>query len=387
MPFPRFPDLSTYTMTRYAVVRSLAYLTLATAPLTVAAQDDRLSIHGSATLAYTKSDRLPLNGITKDGTSDYRILALQFGYKISDRDRVVTQLLHRKNGMSPLNAVTPVIDPVWAFYEHRFENGLVAKVGRNPLPRGIFNEIRYIGTLLPLYRVGNAVYGETLEFVDGVVLRKPFELGGDWKLDVTAFGGGYDLKAQIPTDTGITTLNFRNENSVGAQVWLNTPIEGVRVGAFANNYQGTPRATQPHRTTTFLYSAEAVFSKVFARSELTTFRNPDFVDFRSYYVQAGITPTEKLTFVTEYNSGRNIVRFSGTPIPDLSLPLNDDIAVGVTYRPSAQVAFKLEGHRAEGYSFDTPVPSVIPPTRPPLVATLAPAQKTYYMLASVAFTF
>lgn len=387
MPFPGFSDLSTDTMTRYTVVRSLAYLTLATAPLTVAAQDDRLSIHGSATLAYTKSDRLPLNGITKDGTSDYRILALQFGYKVSDRDRVVTQLLHRKNGMSPLNAVTPVIDPVWAFYEHRFENGLVAKVGRNPLPRGIFNEIRYIGTLLPLYRVGNAVYGETLEFVDGVVLRKPFELSGDWKLDVTAFGGGYDLKAQIPTDTGITTLNFRNENSVGAQVWLNTPIEGVRVGAFANDYQGTPRATQRHRTTTFLYSAEAVFSKVFARSELTTFRNPDFVDFRSYYVQAGITPTEKLTFVTEYNSGRNIVRFSGTPIPDLSLPLNDDFTVGVTYRPSAQVAFKLEGHRAEGYSFDTPVPSVIPPTRPPLVATLAPAQKTYYMLASVAFTF
>lgn len=142
--------------------------------------------------------------------------------------------------------------------------------------------------------------------------------------------------------------------------------------------------------TTLLYSAEAVFSKVFARAEATTFRQdqqPNFVDFMSYYVQAGVNPTEKLTLVAEYNDGRNTVRFAGTPIPDLQLPLNQDIGLGVAYKPSPLVAFKLEGHRAEGYQFDTPVPSVRPPTAPPLVATLAPASKTFYMLASVAFSF
>lgn len=370
-------------------------LGLVAAPVVVQAQDERLTIHGSASLAYAKSDRLPINGITKDGTSDYRILALQFGYKISDKDRVVTQLLHRKIGGSPLNAITPAVEPVWAFYEHKFDNGFVAKVGRNPLPRGIFNEVRYIGTLLPFFRVGNAVYGETLEYVDGVVVRKPFELGNDWKLEATAFAGGYDLKAQLPTSTGVSVINTRNENTYGGQVWLNTPIDGVRAGVFYNNYQSTPNATlpeaqRPNRVTSFMYSAEAVFSKAFARSELTTFKqtkSPNFVDFTSYYVQAGITPTEKWTIAGEYNDGRNMVRFAGTPIPNLELPLNQDIALGVTYKPNAQVAFKLEGHQAEGYSFDTPVRSVIPPTAPPLVARLAPAQKTYYALASIAFTF
>jgi hypothetical protein len=376
-------------------IKCAAALALALAPMALQAQDDKLSIHGAASLAYAKSDVLPINGATKDGSSDYRIIALQFGYKISDKDRVVTQLLHRKSGGSPLNAITPAIDPVWAFYEHRFDNGFVTKVGRNPLPRGIFNEVRYIGTLLPLFRVGNAVYGETLEYVDGVVVRKPFDLGSGWKLDVSGFAGGYDIKAQIPTSTGISVVNARNENTVGSQVWLNTPIEGVRAGVFVNNYQGTPSASlpeanRPKRTTTLLYSAEAAFTKAFARAELTTFKQtkaPGFVDFMSYYVQAGVNPTEKLTLVAEYNDGRNIVRFNGTPIPDLSLPLNEDIALGVAYKPSSQVSFKLEGHKAEGYSFDRPVPSVIPPTGLPLVAKLAPASKTYYMLASVAFSF
>lgn len=363
-------------------------------PMVAQAQEEKLTIHGSASLAYGKSDKLPVSGVNKDGTSDYRVMALQFGYKVSDKDRVVLQLLHRKNGTSPLNAVTPVIEPVWAFYEHRFDNGFVAKVGRNPLPRGIFNEIRFIGTLLPFYRVGNGVYGETLEYVDGVVVRKPFELGGGWVLEATAFAGGYDIKAQVPGAV-VRTVQSRNENTYGGQIWLNTPIDGVRFGSFLNNYQGTPysslpEATRPKRTTTMLYSGEAVFSKAFARGELTTFKqtqSPNFLDFASYYLQAGITPTEKFTLAAEYNDGRNVVRFAGTPIPNLDLPLNQDIAIGVTYKPSANVAFKLEGHKAEGYTFDVGVPSVIPPTRPPLVATLAPASKTYYGLMSVSFSF
>ncbi|MBL0938668.1 MAG: hypothetical protein IBJ03_07225 [Gemmatimonadaceae bacterium] len=377
---------------RIAATVLLASTTLS---MTLEAQDERLSVHGSATIAYGKADNLPVTGITKDGTSDYRLLALQFGYKISDKDRVVTQLLHRKIGSSPLNAIVPAIEPVWAFYEHRFDNGVSLKAGRNPLPRGIFNEIRYIGTLLPLFRVGNAVYGETLEFVDGVVVRKPFDLGNDWKIDATVFGGGYDLRAQIPSASGVSVVNTRNENTIGGQVWLNTPIDGVRVGAFANNYMSTPSSTlpeaqRPNRTTTLLYSAEAVFSKAFARGEYTTFKqtkSPNFVDFASYYVQAGITPTEQLTLTAEYNDGRNVVRFAGTQIPNIDLPLNQDIALGVAFKPSAQIAFKLEGHRVEGYQFDRAVPSVIPPTAPPLVARLAPASKTFYGLVSVAFSF
>jgi hypothetical protein len=379
--------------------RSLAVLAVASTivaltPGAARAQDDRLSIHGSANIGYGKTDGLPYFGLNQDGTSDYRAVALQFGYKVSDNDRVVTQLLHRKFGTSPLNAITPDIEPIWAFVEHRFDNGFTVKAGRNPLPRGLFNEVRFIGTLLPFYRVGNAVYGETLENIDGVVVRKPFQLGGGWSLDSYLFGGGYDLKAQIPTSTGNAVIKIRNENSIGAQLWLSTPIKGVRVGSFVQSYKSTPSAAlpeaqRPSRTVTALYSAEGVFSKAFVRGELTTFDGKDnsYVKFKSYYAQAGITPTEKVTLAVEYDGGNNNISFAPAPLPNLDLPLNKEFALGVTYKPSASVAFKLEGHKVDGYSFDRPVPSVIAPTAPPFVATLAPTSKGYFGLMSVAFSF
>lgn len=379
-------------MSSRRLFRGVLIAGLFAAPVAAQEQEDRLSVHGSANIAYGRTDRLPYFGLTRDGTTDYRAIALQFGYKISDADRVVVQLLHRNFGTSPLRAIQPVVEPVWAFYEHKFGNGTSVKLGRNPLPRGLFNEVRFIGTLLPFYRVGSAVYGETLEFLDGVVVRKQFDVGNDWSVEGYLFGGGFDLKGQIPQGNQNFVFNLRNENTVGTQVWLNTPLEGVKVGGFLASYQQTPAAglpdsTRPARTTTYMLSADGSFERGFVRGEYSAFRSPvpSFLDVYSWYTSAGVHATEKLTFAVEYSGGNNNLRLP--PLPNLDLPLNKDIALGVTYKPSAQVAFKLEGHRIEGYAFDVPVPSVIPPTAPPFVATLAPASKTYYGLLSVAFSF
>ncbi len=373
---------------------AVALLALALAAAPLRAQDDKLTVHGSANLGYGKTDGLPYFGMTKDGTSDYRALALQFGYKIDDKDRVVMQLLHRNFGNSPLKTVQPVIEPIWAFYEHKFDNGVSVKAGRNPLPRGLFNEIRFIGSLLPFFRVGNAVYGETLEYIDGVVAGKSFDLGGGWKLDGYAFAGGYDLRYQIATSSGSTVGKIRNENSAGTQLWLKTPVKGVKVGSFIQSYQSTPAATVPKaqrspRTITAMYSADATFDKAFARAEYATFdtKAPSYLKFRSYYVQGGLTPNEHWTLAAEYENGYNDISFSPAPIANLHLPLNEDVFAGVTYKPSALVAIKFEAHQVQGYAFDQPVASIIPPTAPPLVARLAPKSKVVYGLASIAFSF
>lgn len=375
------------------MVRTMACAMLVTAPM-LEAQDERLAIHGSINMGYGKTDGLPYFGLNKDGTSDYRAIALQFGYKVSDKDRVVVQLLHRKIGTSPLNGVEPAIQPVWAFYEHRFDNGVKVKLGRNPLPRGLFNEIRYIGTLLPFYRVGaNGVYGETLEFVDGAVVSKTFDVGGGFRLNANVFGGGSDLKAVFPGANGISTVNVRNEQLIGSQLWLNTPVRGVRFGTFAASYQQVPYASLPdsaraRRTTTLLFSGEAVYDRAFLRGEYSTFdskgRSPTDVD--GYYIQAGVKPHEQVTIAAEYGGLTTIVALPA-PIPSISLPAAKDFGLGVTWKPSANVAFKLEGHRNEGYSFDQSVPSIIPPSGPPFVARLAPASKVNYMIASVAVSF
>ncbi len=356
------------------------------------AQDDRFSFHGSVNAAVAKSDGLGVFGINKDGTSDYRAVAMLFGYKVSDNGRVATQLLHRRIGTSPLSASEPAVGAVWAFYEHRFENGTAVKLGRNPLPRGIFNEVRFIGTLLPFYRVGTTVYGETLEYIDGIVASRTFELGDAWRLESAAFGGGFDIRAVLASSTGSQVIRLRAENSAGTQLWLHTPIDGVRLGAFVNNYQQTPRASlpeasRPSRTTTTLFSLDAVRSQGFARAEYTAFRTGGNTGYEGWYALAGVKPHEQLTLAVEYSTANNRV---GLPAPaePITVPVSKDLGVGFAWAVNPGLVFKLEGHRQEGYAFDTAVPTVVPPTSgPPFRATLAPASKAFYGLASVAVSF
>lgn len=355
---------------------------------------DRLTIHGSLNAGYGKSDGLPVFGINQDGTSNYRAIAIQFGYKINDKSRVVTQFLSRDFGTSPLQAAEKSMFPVWAFFEQKFDNGVSVKVGRNPLPRGIFNEVRFVGTLLPFYRVGSAVYGETLEYIDGAVVSKRFDLGQGFKLEANGIAGGSDLKAIVPSASGTTTVyKIRLENLVGTQLWLNTPIKGVRIGEFLASYMSTPRASLPEsqrggRTLSTLTSVNGVWTKAFARGEFETFTSskPTKSKYAAYYVQAGVTPIEQFTFAGEYTSTTNRITLP-SPYKTFDLNLGTDAALGATWKPSAQVAFKLEGHKAEGYTFDVPVPTVVLPTTSPFNAHGAPRRTAYYGIASVAVSF
>lgn len=372
-----------------------AALTLLAVPTLLSAQDDRLSIHGSINAAYGKTDGLPYFGFNKDGTTDYRTVTLLFGYKIGDRDRMVVQLINRRLGTSPLNDEFPDMQPVWAFYEHKFGNGVSAKIGRSPIPRGLFNEIRYIGTLLPLYRVGGAgVYGETFEYIDGAVLAKKFDLGADWGLESSVFAGGSTFRGTLATATGVTVVNQREESAVGTQVWLQTPIQGVKFGGFVSSYQPTPAAAlpasqRPNRTLAYLWSAEANFDKVFFRSEYQGISSaaPNYAELRGWYVHGGVKPRPELSLTAEYGGLNTNLRFPAPITNEINLPASRELILGAAWHASAQVAFKLEGHRTEGYNFDSPVPNVIPPTGAPFVARLAAPSKANILVASVAVSF
>lgn len=371
----------------------LAALLVGGAPRIAAAQTDlaeRLSVHGSINMAYGKSDNLPTFGIDKDGTSQYRAVVLQFGYKIDDNDRVVTQFLHRRNGNSPLNTAEPDFYPVWAFYEHSFENGAKLKLGRTPLPRGLFNEVRFVGTLLPFYRVGRTVYGETLEQLDGAVLSKPFDVGS-FRIETYAFAGGFDLRALLPDANGAQVYQQRMESSFGTQVWVNTPIDGVRFGGYAHSYRPTPYLTRPdslrgERTLTWTASAEGVFARGFVRAEMTNFATDGSRTYNGWYGQAGVKPLEKLTIAAEYQEAVYRVDLPA-PIPAIDVPMTKELTIGFTWARSPNVVFKLEGHRVTGYDFDSAVPTIVPPSGPPFVASLAPASRSHYILASVAVAF
>ena len=352
------------------------------------AQDlsDRLSFHGSLNAGVAKADGAQYFGINKDWTSDYRAVALQFGYKLSDDDRAVVQLLHRQLGQSPLQAIEPAVSPIWAFYEHRSGDWTV-KLGRAPLPRGLFNETRFIGTLLPFYRVGKDVYGETLENIDGAVISRRIE-AGSWGIDANAFGGGFDLKALLPGATAVSTYKARGEQSVGASVIVRTPIEGVRFGAYAHDYQTLPKSTNPARVATYMYSADGNFTHAWLRGEYTNFRSHSSSQnaYAAWYGQGGIKVDDHVQFAVEHGLAHSLVTLPA-PFPAYQLPFSEYTGIAANYSPNSSLRYKLEFNRQEGYLFDTPVPSFIPPTAPPIVMGLAPKTRSNYAIASVAVAF
>lgn len=368
-----------------------AVLLTATTTATAAAQDiaERIRIYGSLNAAYAKADNFPAGGITRRGTSDFRVIALQVRAQVSENGQLVTQLVSRRTGASVLNEATPGIYPAWAYYEHRFDGGLRVKAGRTPLPRGIFNEIRYIGTLLPFYRVGGVVYGETLEYLDGVTVARGFPLFGKTG-EVTVFGGGFDLNAILPDRAGTPQLlRIRLENTAGAQLWLPTPLPGVRLGGFAARYEAADRRPQM----TYLGSIDGRWSRAFAQAEWTQFlddapKATDRTNYRAWYAQVGFKPTEKITVAGTYEQATNEFNFPA-PISNsrVDLDLAKVLGAGVVWAPSSSVAVKVEARRQEGYSWDVGVPTFVPPTRPPFTMGVAPASKGNFLIASIAATF
>ena len=153
-------------------VQVIALAAAALLPAAAQAQSsalEKLSIHGYMSQGYVQSSEMPFSGIPTDATGDYRTAALQFRYAISDNGSAVVQIRHRRLGTSPLQGIEPDVSLNWAYYQQRFGSASL-KVGKLPIPRGIYNEVRAVGTILPFYRAPVNTYIEGYETVDGASL-------------------------------------------------------------------------------------------------------------------------------------------------------------------------------------------------------------------------
>ena len=387
-----------------------AVVAVGTTPVLAQDLNERLQIHGSLNAAYAQSDSLPSFGIPKTGTTNYRAFVLQFRYQLSDDDAIVTQFLNRRLGNSPLQAANPDVQLNWAYWQHK-EGDWTLRAGRNPLPRGFFNETRFIGTVLPLYRTGPSVYGETFETIDGLVLSRRADFGAGFNFEGHAFAGGSRINVLFPQGNTVGLVDIRLEKFVGGQVFLTTPIPGTRVGGFFGTYN--VGSVNPYRQNTYLVSAEAVYDRAFFRAEGTRFWHSESsiagrpfneqqgnrIDYLAGYVQAGVKPLSKLTLITEFNSSRTKIFLPEIPIPNVgptrfpeAFQHDIDAAIGASWAINPTTVVKLEGHQARGYAYDVPVISVAPGfagTPPALrpVTNINPWRRNRYVIASLAISF
>jgi len=339
------------------------------APAPVPAADEtpveKFTIHGYLTQAFAKSDGEQILGIPEEGTTDYRRAAVLLRFTPTTKDALVVQLAHRRLGQSPSMVFEPDVKLDWAFYERKLGQDTSIRVGRIPQPMGLLNETRYVGTLLPFYRAPYNFYQEgsfTSESVDGLAFRHSTSPARSWSAELSAYAGGFSMIES--SDSGL--VKPRAENLIGGQVWLNTPVAGLRFGLGAQRFDlhGTVIVSDQEDSWKNYYgSGEYVGSRVKLRSEYRKTRlNDADVDFETWYVYAGVNLTSRLALHGQFDTSKLDIPAGGGRFEIAKY--YEDWTVGTTFAIRPDVVVKGEYHWAESQLLETNVQPLGAPSRP-----------------------
>lgn len=374
-------------------------------------QRSKLQVHGFLTQAYAKAKFLKGGldspsqnevelGIPEDGTTNYRNLAIQFRYEITPQDIVVVQLSNRSLGDSFITDLEDEVELDWGFYERRIGSDTSVKVGRVQIPMGIFNEIRDVGTTLPFYRPSFAFYNEgafTAETLDGVVVSHNFASESDWSLETDAYYGEWDLVESLSAGSTRLFALARTTDSYGVQLWLNTPVSGLRFGLGGHNRKTkgglflAPGVTS-EAIDQWYFSVDGVFDKFTIRGEYREF-NPTIVlpfaaldaKLSSYYIQAGYNVAGPFHVWLQYEN-----QVDDTSSPDLTKgfkrDFRTDTGIALNYFMTPNVVLKAEYHEVEEEQV-TFAPVFIPPGTVKFEPILVPADDGNYWIVALSASF
>jgi hypothetical protein len=149
---------------------------------------------------------------------------------------------------------------------------------------------------------------------------------------------------------------------------LRTPITGVRAGVAYFSF--TDEYSPGGRSDLWTGSVEIDRDRWMVRSEVTDMTVAG-LDIQSGYVHGRFKITPKVHVSGQYERSDLAITvpvvFEWTEMKDAAL--------AVAFAPSPKLVFKLEGHRAEGYAFDSPV------------NRFAPAPSSNYAILSMSVSF
>jgi hypothetical protein len=324
---------------------------------------DRFTIHGYLTQGWGQSSGVPFYGITGHPSTDFRYAALQARYRATPVDAFLVQLNHRRLGRSPITDFESDVNVNWAFYQRTLGDETSVRVGRVAIPRGIYNELRSVGVALPMYRPPVVFYDEGAyysETIDGAVLTHTFAADAPWSVEAHAYGGGWRSLAYDAFGSEYEIARVRAENALGAQLWLHTPLDGVRVGLAAQRYDYDWDAEEPYEVKEWHASLDATRERGFVRAEgqLQDYGVDD--KFYSGYVQLGARVRPRLLLVAESQRAREEDVTYGVGLPT-SFAWHRSDGVGAAYTFAPNFVLKAEHHWDRGVQVETPTR----PTRPP----------------------
>jgi hypothetical protein len=354
-------------MPRFLTAAALLFLSPALGAQQMPEWLSKVSIHGYVNQAYAVSQDHQIFGIPTDGTTDYRDLALQFRYDQDRKNAFVLQLRQERLGESPRERDDVELD--WAFFQRNVSDRLSFKLGRIPLPLGIFNEAGGAAATSPFFRPPNEFYERqyTSKTLEGALATISLGKAGGWTFDIDSYYGQWALDQWDDRDPADA------RDAWGAQVWANSPWTGVRIGGGAYRCTVEPASGYAADYLMLHGSIEADFDRVLVATEYLTGDLAEYGRYRAWYGQIGYQFTPKLSV-----HARGAVAEIQLPINGHSLDaaLSDDLGLAINYAFHPALLLKIEGHTNEGL------------LREDLPRNLyAAPSETRYFIASVVATF
>lgn len=203
--------------------------------------DRRVEFHGFASQGFLASTDYNYLGSTKDGSFQFNEFGINASFAPFERTRIMAQGFMFDLGN--VNNNQAFLD--YASLEYTFSDLVGIRGGRIRRPGGIYNHIQDVdlartAVLLP-QGIYDARWRDFSTSIDGAMLFGTLPFGGAGSLGYEAFGGYMN-----PDDKGGVARNIQDglppaplarfvglESSLitGAQLWWNTPVDGLRFGA------------------------------------------------------------------------------------------------------------------------------------------------------------
>lgn len=369
------PTLRLRSLSLHAVAALLA-VAFASAPAAVTVGNTNVQIGGFFSQGYLKSEKNNYPFEAKDGTWDFREMAVNVSTTVGSNLRLGAQGFAQRLG----NYGEDQVKLDWALADYNFRQEIGVRVGRIKYPKGLYGEALDVDAIRPFIFLPGSLYNPVMRdfsaSFDGAMVYGTLGAGKAGSVDYKIFYGDIAMNtrqgvAEFFNDTGLFAggvQSLKVDNVKGVSLDWSTPVQGLKLHAsysrFSKGQGGGQFAAMPvlplliqitldyanvgleYTRDDWTFAAE--WQDQSGDTHLQAIPALDrFTDYgsRGWYVSASRRLGEKWELGSYFSRSENQYPAAGTPDEDKHM---DDLAFSVRYNVSENVILKAEYHSIHG---------------------------------------
>jgi len=338
-----------------------------------AQESDRLAFHGFGGWAFGQTDNENHFGYiaSEDGDWNNYYFALNVAAKPTEKIAIRAQAFWGEDQRGR----RILLDYTFAEWTHT--PAFKLRVGKTPVPFGIYTEVYDVGTVRPFYLLPQ-FYEGPLGLIPksylGAGVTGTRALGEEWDVQYDAFGGeirfepfSTDFVSGTNPGTGlpnIRTLQSQlvGQGMIGGRLLLSSPAKGFDVGGTAFYVNHVKQSIEggdlvPYSVTdhaTFLNGRAQYQRKAFAVRGEWFAALADDADVKSFYLEASHKLGTHFQVAAQYERSSIDLNDGDESIPE-ALRRHESFGLALNYWVSPNFVLKLNGYAIDGNMIAQPV--------------------------------